>query len=801
MDSESTYSSYKRYKANTDAVATWLLITARKHGCRAYDSADSSAGASAAPRLKGKSRKLAREADAAAGKLQGSSARTYRIEIKDFIQLAQHIAKSTKPRIKVPDYIVRELQQAIKMRKSHQAWFVKYSRETYSAAADHGHTYFIQTLETVRELLRPNMPQAFRIKPAQSDVDAKESQLANIFEHLTVEEPPEADDSATGIRREVATENIRVIFSDAADDEKQEAYIASVYLSRDSHRFLEDLREVWTSYQRGRIDLVAAAITTNTAIEFCRKLQEEFEGTFPKQEKLHELGCLYCVHLRPNDGEECDSKWHDYCLMSARGVLTHFNNAIKDDPLGMALGVPAEHLPIYMGGSDRSVMDRDEKFEQDFDLAMGMLPEFFELVRAQSRVQAEHELFRGLRHLLMVKEQPFWLTFAFQAYLDIRHILRENVDRGFKDLCRGSRPIAKSIDRLLTINRETGLHTAADNSMKHLSDTIGYWVKHDQVCALIDRRGKLLDPSEAQQVPPNYHLERDPLWCGLLLYNFRTAAHEGAIFTSNARNFILATAHLYNSLRQTRILPCEWPDMEHVITMHRAKNLFVGDPPTTFENSRKSFGLVLGMPTSVLARNHRQRVHPVTKPRKSMGHLAPTLWKFKASICEGEGRGAHGPGDIKAYMRQRILEEARNDCLDSAIDTSDASGILRSLPLLLQSEDSELTFDHHEMHMVCWNLLRELHAALGNSLGRWAEVYQDDMSLSGIVLMLLTEWAERETIATAVGLGGQLGSAHSISKTRELMEGLIAREGGVASKGMRDTAAFAAPFDRQWVFF
>jgi hypothetical protein len=105
------------------------------------------------------------------------------------------------------------------------------------------------------------------------------------------------------------------------------------------------------------------------------------------------------------------------------------------------------------------------------------------------------------------------------------------------------------------------------------------------------------------------------------------------------------------------------------------------------------------------------------------------------------------------------------------------------------------------MHMVCWNLLRELHAALGNSLERWAEVYQDDMSLSGIVLMLLTEWAERETIATAVGLGGQLGSAHSISKTRELMGGLIAREGGVASKGMRDTAAFAAPFDRQWVFF
>jgi hypothetical protein len=91
-------------------VATWLLTTAKKHGCRAYDSTDCSPAASAAPRLKGKLRKLAREADAAAGNRPGLSTRTYRIKIKDFIQLAQCIAKPTKPRIKVPDSVGRDLQ-------------------------------------------------------------------------------------------------------------------------------------------------------------------------------------------------------------------------------------------------------------------------------------------------------------------------------------------------------------------------------------------------------------------------------------------------------------------------------------------------------------------------------------------------------------------------------------------------------------------------------------------------------------------------------------------------------------------
>ena len=722
----------------------------------------------------------------------------YRIKIKDFVQLAQHIAKSIKPRIDVPDHIARDLQEAIKRRKTHQALYSRLSHEMNSVEADQGHTYFIQTLETVRELLRPNMPDGFRTKPAQSDVDAKESQLPNIFEHLTVEEPTEADESGTDIRREVATENISVIVTDAVDDEKQEAFIASVYLSRDSHRFLGDLREVWTSYQQGRIDLVAAAIATNTAIEFCRKLDEDFEATFPTQDKAHEADCLYCIHLRATSREERDTKsQEDTCLMNAREILSSLIDAFKGHPSGATVVVPAEHLPPYTGGRDRSAMDMNKRFVQDLDLAMGILPEFVELIQAQPCVQAEHELFRGLRHLDADKKQPFWLTFAFQVYLDIRHILREDVDRGFKDLCRSAQPIAASIDSVLTFNREAGFHTAADRSLKHLSDTIAFWTKHDQVCALIGRRSTTLDRSTMQHIPPNYHLERDPLWCGLLLYNFRMAALQLAIFVAKTSKFILATAHLYTSLRQTKILSCEWPDMERIITMHGAKNIFVGDIPTTFADSKKSFGLAIGMPVSVLAKNHRTRAsdHRVSKHRRSLGMLAPTLRRFKTSICDGEGRGAHGPGDIKVYMRQKVLEDAGDECLISAINASDASGILRPLPFLLQSEDCEMTFDHYKMHLVCWQLLREVHVALGKNLEGWSEVHRDDDNyLYGIVMLLLNEWAERDKVAEALGVGGQLDPLHSISKVRELMECLMAREGDVASKGMSDTVAFVPLF-------
>ena len=133
------------------------------------------------------------------------------------------------------------------------------------------------------DILRPNIPEASRPKSAQNDVDTKACQLANIFEHLTVEEPAEAGDSGTNVRREDAAQNISVTVIDAVEDETEEAFIASFYLTVDAHRFLEEIREVWVSYEQGHLDLMTAAITTNTAIEFCRKLQEEFEEAFPGQ--------------------------------------------------------------------------------------------------------------------------------------------------------------------------------------------------------------------------------------------------------------------------------------------------------------------------------------------------------------------------------------------------------------------------------------------------------------------------------------------------------------------------------------
>ena len=162
-------------------------------------------------------------------------------------------------------------------------------------------------------------------------------------------------------------------------------------------------------------------------------------------------------------------------------------------------------------------------------------------------------------HVLGATPWTQWLTFGFQIYLDIRHILGENVDRGFKDLCQEAQPVANSTNRLLEFHREMGVVGLADRVLRQVSEDITDWLEHDEVSAIIDRETRLVHADKAEPIPPNYHLERDPLWCGLLLYNFRMAAHEFAVVTANSWTFVIASAHLYNSLRQTEILRCEWP--------------------------------------------------------------------------------------------------------------------------------------------------------------------------------------------------------------------------------------------------
>ncbi|OAX81872.1 hypothetical protein ACJ72_03785 [Emergomyces africanus] len=211
MLSDLQTSSYLQYKANTDAVVSWLATTARERGypidLRAGNPSSQRQEQQQQPRrLKSTSKKQAHEAEAGrktevmveAADGPGPKLSTGTLPVKEYTRLAEYVAAATDPLIVVPASIETALYRAITTRREYSIEIASRSpRDEESKASDDRHAHFIRVLEEVREILRPR----FATNPAKYLADAGANKpivepnvkilrnLANKFESLEVQEP------------------------------------------------------------------------------------------------------------------------------------------------------------------------------------------------------------------------------------------------------------------------------------------------------------------------------------------------------------------------------------------------------------------------------------------------------------------------------------------------------------------------------------------------------------------------------------------------------------------------------------
>jgi len=759
MNSRSLYSSYSRYKADTDVVSQWLLTTATNRGFQVPDCVDrGSHVGSKASRLKGKARKLAKASTTAPSNNDEAAIRTYRVKAHDLVCMAQFIVEAKNPGVDIPGSLIRTLIRAIATRKSHQHLYLKYCDQEKTSTQHSGHTYFIGVLESILQILRPVLSEEERPnKPKDKGHFVFHNPPENMFASLAVEEPEELVDLVNCYQLLDTAPKVKVDMNGSDELKRNEAFMASTLLCRDVHRLRLAVQKIWQSYLEGDIDLVAASITTNTAIDFCRKLQYDFDEAFPEETKFHEAVCLYCAFLQEWDlSENTRDRRNRFCSKRSRQILSAFIRNIEDDSPDVMPMVHPAYTELYKStnGKDSSSNQEEDEFHVDFRLMMGILPELYALVLRSPRLQAQHEIINALRYVVLRKRQCCWVTFAMQLLLDIRHILGENISRGLQDLRRGGRSITASIKTTIDFHQNMGMaeHAHNDKHLREVIDLVDRWVEHDHIRDLLDRQNRLVDPSSASHVPEFYLLERDPLWCGLLLYNFRMVAHEGAIITANSWAFIQVTSHLYNSLRQTDMLHRTWDSMERIMSMHGIENLFLGSLPATFNDCFKRCVLAAGISVTNLARDaHLQNFKTSPARQRKLDMLAPVSWSFKQRFCDSDCRTNLGPMDVMEILRKSHMLNVGGHF--QPISRVSLDGILCLLGLHIHMETPEIIFNHFEMHITCWKLLRQLHHNLRGSISEWStRVYRDDRNLPTLVLYLLMEAAQQEKAATASGI-------------------------------------------------
>lgn len=730
-------SSYLQYKSDTNTVASWLASTARKCGYAADLLTKGKQRQQGSGRLKGKARKLARNAPT---KPTPSTppAQTYIIAIKDFIGLAEYIAGYKGTRVEVPEGFTSSLHRAIAVRRSHGADVSEApGKTTESQASDDRHSYFIGVLEHVRDTLRPLMPESLKNMESETK-PADAEKLSNLFDKLELFEPsedflnaPDATPSAPGEPPSAARYEAERL------QDFEEALLLLQLLVQDMGKIRAVILETWSGYKMGMFDLVSASVTTNTAVDIARRMEEDAQPILDKHggsEKLLKLLHLgYCIereeeptykerpddflNLRVYDLAE-KAFWPTYLLLEGFCAIAKGRKNIPQYKPG--------HYGTYNPLNDRSKMTDREKSYEDRALLMEMLSEINFLCKATPTPMSwEDELTSGLRKTLCETGKiPLWLTFAAHLWLDTHHTLRNEVSRAYDDLYEASVKMGGSIKEILDFHRSLRVDNwprSNDMAFMILLERIEWVVEEDTLQDARRRAGRPVGQ-------PFDWLKQHPIYAGLYLYHIKAMFQEMGITFVGAWGSVMYAGHLYNAVRQEKLLNTRWDDMELLFVLH--ENFFVGGRPKTPDDYLKRFVLSLGASASTFAKNKRnQQMGESKRGPRSLTELAPVARMFHQRYCETGARTDLAPEDLETILSKGMWEENEEESAEmSAADGQDLRvfarseqpskeqrhrrrrftppQLLRALRNSLGAEALEFSFDYLKMHKICWTLLR-----------------------------------------------------------------------------------------------
>lgn len=708
------------------------------------------AAAQPSQRLKGKARKLAKEsgtqtAQKASSNVESttSSSVRYSIAVKDFLSLAQYIVKTTKPLIEIPSSFTALLDRTILARKNFSAMF-----PAEDDGKEAGHEYFLGILTKTRELLLPRMTASSPSDlPAEPTVESGDNgkaaltlNLRNTFAALTIEEPSQAliDTPSAPSTKQAASSPATQYQADKLDiDGMAEQVFAAHCLFGDLDRLRRFVSDIWQDYKQDKISLIAAATATNTAYDAAREMEQEFAKGFPKspqgEQLLHFFYTIQCVFRgqHPNNKQQPsdDINFGTYDLaellfVPACMMLSSFMPLVKP---GQIPAYKPGHFGVYDPKSDRSAKTPREQFLEDKIFLLELLPEFCVLAEGTNKqwLPSTDELTKGLWECFTKRRLSLWVIFATQCLLDIHHILRDDVKRGYNELARDCKSIEVTIKNTFAFHKDLRIVNwpkSNDRGFEIILEQMDDWVKRDCVNEAMQQMGLPNIPAGSFRL-----LKANPVFCGLLSLNFRLLCHEASIVFVNAWGSVVYSGQLYNAVRQEKLLDKHWQDMDDLIALHGPQDLFVGSAPTAAEDYLKRFTLMMGYSASNHASNRRRNDPAASKagPR-GLQELAPVAHIFKRRYCYATAGTEFSSADVETVLKHSELDSQAADAFKlskkSALNSWRKEQRLTAIQLLesirtgLQAEEAALKFDHLGLHRFCWQLLRNLNEDLKDDL-------------------------------------------------------------------------------------
>lgn len=154
-------SAYSEYKADTNTFLQWLQATAKACGHRPTATlvadrslnADTPQSSQASTRLKGKERKMAKQAAAQKPAASGPVSKLYKVTSAEIMRQTEAIANSSSALSKLPAKIASAARRAISIR---EAFILRYARDSPSSPANARHRHFKELMQKCLDRLSNN---------------------------------------------------------------------------------------------------------------------------------------------------------------------------------------------------------------------------------------------------------------------------------------------------------------------------------------------------------------------------------------------------------------------------------------------------------------------------------------------------------------------------------------------------------------------------------------------------------------------------------------------------------------------
>ncbi|GAB1213302.1 hypothetical protein ATERTT37_002451 [Aspergillus terreus] len=806
-------SSYTRYKNDTNSFATWLLEAANKCGYQPEDLT-----LTTPPTTSGKGKNESKAVNA-------SVPAQYTTTTKGLQVLAEFVAQSSLP---VPEPILVIARRAIKLRKHVTSWFLGQG----DTANNRRHAHFISAMERVCQTLERKINESSnecrKNSPPTSSTDDRDPDLdvfLNKFAVLTVEEPQESQQERT-----VSPESqkiVKVELVEEGEDEETESYLGHMFfkvlcLFQDLHNMRAFISHTWSEYRDRKIDLMNAALVTDSALQLARDLVQEVvddwaASTTSPEENLQEL--VYktaCITrgIHPTPSPEVGLPYNkdmsdvaEWCYLPTWVLLESFTHALQDGHLPV---FRKGHFGIYDPKANREAMSAGQKFNEDKIILLQLLPEFCMLGTFGIDMPSSDLVTRGLVEFCKTKALDPWLCFASQILIDIHHVMRHSTVSAFEDLRISGLRIQKTIDDYFKISKthppppfwpEEG-----DQEIKNIHLAVDAVIINDPFAEL--RSASRTFPAKAT-VEKHLLLSQHPVLCGSILFNLNIRMQSIGQQLITQWYDVQQLAFLYNLVKIQAAKNLSWPDMEAFIKIHGESHIFIGSRPKNASESLNRLELATGISSVArFARNSRTKAYDFHRPDgKNPRLLSPTttiseMLRPQYVVGAGEGGGIRNIDQVLDKLSQeqapkltskRLQQSSQQITFERKWSHTRNIGTLQLLALLkdkLAEEEPVLLFNYFGMHKRSIELLRLIRAKEHHKFVQYftAAYMPDESFISNIVLLIHHVARGSADASRAMGFaprnGAEIGS-RMIMSCGEIMKEYLQRNGDVACKELR----------------